>query len=324
MKRILYLCMAIVFIACHKNNDEVPQPDPNKPTPDKPIPDKPKPDNPKPNTPTNAYLYGITIDDSWEETGVTVQQIVSAIKAMPVKPTVRIVMSKGTAIADYKPLFSAVHQVAYVMATPADSEDMKGYKTVDSYVKRFQDSYKELSAYTDFWEVGNEINGEGWMGDNPQFIADKAYGAYKFIRSKNAKTVLVSYYFKPGDQKVTMEDWLKRYIPEDMKKQLDYVLVSYYEDDNGNYQPNWQEVFNNLESIFPSVKLGIGECGNNDYKKYSVQSKVQRAKHYYSMPKYVKNYAGGYFWWYWVQDCVPHQNSEVFKAINSSIKQTLK
>ena len=174
----------LVFIACHKNNDEVPQPDPNKPTP----------------------LYGITIDDSWDKTGVTVQQIVSAIKAMPVKPTVRIVMSKGIAIANYKPLFLAVHQVAYVMATPADSEDMKKYTNVDSYVKRFQDSYKELSAYTDFWEVGNEINGEGWMGDNPQFITDKAYGAYKFIRSKNAKTVLVSYYFKPGDQKVTIED----------------------------------------------------------------------------------------------------------------------
>ena len=147
--------MAIVFIACHKNNDEVPQPDPNKPTPDKPIPDKPKPDNPKPNTPTNAYLYGITIDDSWDKTKVTVQQIVSAIKAMPVKPTVRIVMSKGTAIANYKPLFSAVHQVAYVMATPADSEDMKYYETVDSYVKRFQDSYKVLSAYTDFGDFGS-------------------------------------------------------------------------------------------------------------------------------------------------------------------------
>jgi len=37
------------------------------------------------------------------------------------------------------------------------------------------------------------------------------------------------------------------------------------------------------------------------------------------MPKYVKNYVGGYFWWYWVQDCVPHQNSEVFKAINNSL-----
>ena len=293
--------MTIIFITCHKSNDEAPQSNPNPPT--------------------NTYLYGITIDDSWDKTRVTVQQIVNAIKAMPIKPTVRIVMSKGTAIADYKPLFLAIHQVAYVMATPADSEDMKKYTNVDSYVKRFQDSYKELSAYTDFWEVGNEINGEGkdWLGDNPQFIADKAYGAYKFIRSKNAKTVLVSYYFKPGDQKVTMEDWLKRYIPEDMKKQLDYVLVSYYEDDNDNYQPNWQEVFNNLESIFPSVKLGIGECGNNDYKKYSVQSKVERAKHYYSMPKYVKNYVGGYFWWYWVQDCVPHQNSEVFKAINNSL-----
>ena len=44
MKRILFLCMTIIFITCHKSNDEAPQSNPNPPT--------------------NTYLYGITIDDS--------------------------------------------------------------------------------------------------------------------------------------------------------------------------------------------------------------------------------------------------------------------
>ena len=40
--------MTIIFITCHKSNDEAPQSNPNPPT--------------------NTYLYGITIDDSWDKT----------------------------------------------------------------------------------------------------------------------------------------------------------------------------------------------------------------------------------------------------------------
>ena len=36
---------------------------------------------------------------------------------------------------------------------------------------------------------------------------------------------------------------------------------------------------------------------------------------YYSMPLYSKNYIGGYFWWYYVYDCVPTNGNKVYKAV---------
>jgi len=32
-------------------------------------------------------------------------------------------------------------------------------------------------------------------------------------------------------------------------------------------------------------------------------SKKAMMRRYYTMPRYVQNYVGGYFWWYFVQDC---------------------
>lgn len=268
--------------------------------------------------PLSSYIYGITVDDSWQGK-IKTEQIIEAIKAMSVKPTVRIVMSKDISPQEYKELFSKIHKVAYIMATPVDSYEMKKY-SVSSYLKRFKDSYETLSEYTDIWEIGNEVNGENWLGNNPKLISEKVYSAYKYIRNNNGKTALTSYYFAPGEQKIPMNDWLERYIPSDMKNNLDYVLVSYYEDDNNGYQPEWKKVFEDLEAIFPNSKLGIGECGSTK-KGAGIVSKVKKARHYYTMPKYVKNYIGGYFWWYWVQESVPYKNNKVWEAINDSISK---
>lgn len=273
----------------------------------------------KKTVPLSSYIYGITVDDSWN--GKTkMQHIITAIKAMDVKPTVRIVMSKEISPEKYKKLFEEIHKVAYIMATPVDSYDMKKYDIL-SYLKRFKDSYEALSEYTDLWEIGNEINGEGWLGKNPELISKKAYAAFRYISNNKAKTVLTAYYSAPGEQQISMDKWLIKYIPDDMKKNLDYVLVSYYEDDNNGYQPDWKKIFRNLETIFPNSKLGIGECGNT-HKKATVESKIKMVRHYYTMPKYVKNYIGGYFWWYWVQDSVPHQKNKVWEEINKSMKSS--
>jgi hypothetical protein len=85
-----------------------------------------------------------------------------------------------------------------------------------------------------------------------------------------------------------------------MKTGLDYVWISYYEDDCNNYQPNWQQVFDSLHTIFPYSKLGIGECGTVDPAKKQLY--MQR---YYKMNINTLNYVGGYFWWYFRQDCTP-------------------
>ena len=275
-------------------------------------------------TPVNreipSPMYGITVDDGWGGTE-KLAQIVDAIKAMAVKPTVRIVMSNKIASKEYIPIFSAIHAVAYVLAQPVDSYYMKGYTTVESYRKRFEDAYNSLAEYVDLWEVANEINGEGWLGDNRQFNADKMYAAYKFIRAKGGKTVVVSYETEPEGQEMSMQDWLQKYVPADMKQNLDYLMVSYYEDDNNGYQPDWKTVFGNLQKMFPHTKLAIGECGNTA-KTATTDSKVKMARHYYTMPKHTENFVGGYFWWAWVQDCVPHQNNAVWTAINESAKNS--
>lgn len=85
----------------------------------------------------DTQLYGVTIDDSWyDRTKMT--DIIAALKAMPVKPTVRIVMSKDSSPKSYVNLFRKLHKVAYVMACPVDSYEMNLYKDVNSYRKRLR------------------------------------------------------------------------------------------------------------------------------------------------------------------------------------------
>ena len=239
-------------------------------------------------------LYGFTIDDSWYDE-VKIEDIIEGIKNLPEKPTVRIVMSKDIKAKDYVSLFKEIHKVAYVIAQPVDSFEMNKYKNVESYKNRFEDSYRYLKNYVDIWEIGNEVNGEEWIKENPKFTAKKIYSAYEFIKSKNGITALTPYYFPPEGNKISMRNWLKKYIPADMKNGLDYVFVSYYEDDNDGFQPKWEDIFKNLEKTFPNSKLGIGECGNTA-KNATNQSKIKMINHYYTMPKYTPNYVGGYFW----------------------------
>ena len=156
---------------------------------------------------TQEKLYGITIDDSWYD-DVKIENIIEGIKNLPVKPIVRIVMSKDIKAKDYVSLFRKVHKVAYIMAQPVDSFEMNTYKNVESYRKRFEYSYKYLKDYVDIWEIGNEVNGEEWIKESPEFTAKKIYSAYEFIKSKNGLTALTPYYFPPEENKISMENWL--------------------------------------------------------------------------------------------------------------------
>ena len=107
---------------------------------------------------SNDKIYGLTIDDSWYER-VSLKEVVSSLKKLKTRPTARIVMSKDTEPKEYVKIFREIHKVANVMAEPVDSYEMNLYEDVDSYKKRFKDSYKYLGKYVDIWEIGNEVNG---------------------------------------------------------------------------------------------------------------------------------------------------------------------
>lgn len=262
-------------------------------------------------------MHGITVDDCWYE-DIGMAAVIDAIRDMPVKPTVRIVMSRELAATDYVTLFSQIHEVAYVMACPVDSSDMGYYEDEASYLERFQDAYRVLSPYTDLWEIGNEINGVEWIGQEPGLIVRKVGAANAYIRAQGAKTALTLYYAGPDGQ--DMFQWIAENLPGDLTGNVDFALISYYEDDNEGYIPEWSRIFPAFEAAFPDAKVGIGECGNTA-DDATEASKIARADAYYSMEAPSENYIGGCFWWNWVQDCVPHEGNAVYDEINRLMRR---
>ncbi len=264
---------------------------------------------------TESWIYGITVDDSWYD-DIKREDVIAAIRRMPVKPTVRIVMSEESSAEEYEELFSALHSVAFVMACPVDSYDMKDYEDESAYLRRFQDCFRVLAPYTDIWEIGNEINGVEWIGQKPELIVKKVESANTYIRSKGGKTALTMYYARPENQ--DLFHWMSEYLSDALKKQVDFALISYYEDDNEGYLPDWEKIFSEFEKVFPGAKVGIGECGNTA-ENATETSKIRMARAYYSMKKKSARDIGGYFWWNWVEDCVPRSGKRIYEAIEEAM-----
>ena len=262
-------------------------------------------------------ICGVTIDDSWEVGAPVQKKIIQGLQAFTHKPMARIVYDKNYKASHYSAMTSAIHAAAYVMASPVDSFYMKSF-TRPAYLARFKDYLDTLGNDVDIWEVGNEINGWAWLGKDVPLIVNKMHDAYQEVHNRGKNTALTLYEFKPGDQPVPMLTWAQNNVPADMRSGLNYVLVSYYEDNNEGYQPDWTALFARLQTLFPNAKLGIGECGNTATNA-TTSSKIAMIHHYYEMPKYVANYVGGYFWWTWVKDAIPYQNNQIWNAMNQAM-----
>jgi hypothetical protein len=233
-------------------------------------------------------MLGVTIDSV-----DNVSQIVESLASLCRKPTARIVFDE-VGPEKYVAPVKRIHDVSYVMGEILDSYFVKNYD-VEEYVERAGQYVDALSSSVDIWEVGNEINGQ-WLGDTPTVVA-KMTGAYDVVTAKGGRTALTLYHDQSSDG---MLWWAQKYVPEHMKQGLDYVFVSFYEDDQGGIKPDWQYVFKRLAEMFPNSKVGFGEVGTrfHSFKK----SYISR---YYGMKIAQPRYVGGYFWWYFKQDMVP-------------------
>jgi hypothetical protein len=74
--------------------------------------------------------------------------------------------------------------------------------------------------------------------------------------------------------------------------------------------PYGNKVFDRLHKIFPKAKLGFGEAGTEKCHKKAIYMKL-----YYSLKITTPNYVGGYFWWYYAQDCIP-KSKTLWKTID--------
>lgn len=180
-----------------------------------------------------------------------------------------------------------------------------------------------LGSNVDVWEIGNEINGEWVCAKNAskctsaqtQAVVDRIQGAYDVVRQSGGKTAL-TLYFNDGcwaSPENEMFTWAQKNVPQALKQGLDYVYVSYYEDDCNGLQPDWNAVFSKLATMFPNSYVGFGECGTTQSSR-----KAAYVKRYYSTTINDPRYVGGYFWWYFAEDMVP-RTQPLWGVLNNTI-----
>lgn len=255
-------------------------------------------------------LYGVTVDDVSGLPSIT-----EALSKLSRTPTTRIVFDEFQPASSYRQAAVAIHQVSYVMGEILDSQYMNTV-SVQGYLDRTSEYLSTLGDMVDIWEIGNEINGE-WLGKNVDVVA-KMSGAYDLAKSQGRTAALTLYYNQdcwsnPSNEMFT---WAQSNIPDRMKLGLDYVLVSYYEEDCNNLKPDWNAVFAKLSAMFPNSKLGFGEVGTSN-----ALTKAAYLQRYYALKPPVANYVGGYFWWYFREDMVPY-TQPLWSTLNDAIAST--
>ena len=251
----------------------------------------------------------MTVDDV-----SSLPSITEALSKLSRTPTTRIVFDEYQPASSYRAAAVAINKVSYVMGEILDSFYLPT-ETVQGYLNRTNEYLSTLGDVVDIWEIGNEINGE-WLGTNADVVA-KMTGAYDIVKGQGRTTALTLYYNQDCWSKRSNEmfTWADANIPARMKQGLDYVLVSYYEEDCNNLKPDWNAVFTKLSTMFPNSKIGFGEVGTTKTDKAAY---LQR---YYALKPPVPNYVGGYFWWYFKQDMVP-STKPLWSTLNQAIAAT--
>ena len=264
-----------------------------------------------------APLHGITVDKV-----SPLPDIVDSIGHLSRKMTTRIVYDPGKKAGEYREATVEIGKVSFVMGEIVDSFFMKCY-TVSEHRERTKEYVDALGDIVDIWEIGNEINGDWTYGSTAKCkpgasvkstaetdVAVKMAEAYDYVKLKGKAAELTLYYNKGCGEPPSHEmfTWAESNIPERMKQGLDYVLISYYEDDCHGLQPDWPAVFQQLSRMFPHSKIGFGECGAQ-HRRASYNTKKQYIDRYYRRQIPLANFVGGCFWWYFRQDMVPYKDS---------------
>lgn len=276
---------------------------------------------------------------------------------------------------------------AGVMVNLIDSHDMYSFSSVETYRQMVQTYLNKLGKIVDVWEIGNEVNGEwvGWktdksgnvimddgrkipirdmddklMGPKRTLVSQQIAGAYQEVldyekrTGTDLKTALTLYYNDDQEKNKCWEKpeyemfaWAGAYIDGPIKKDLDYVFLSFYEDKNDcpilKNNPaldaqTWVKIFNQVSGVFGSAnpekgKLGFGEfgpqcydcedsrtCGSCKKAKLDFIPRYYITYHQALIKAKVPKYIGGFFYWYFYQDMVQNKDKEVWTKLESVTK----
>jgi hypothetical protein len=261
-------------------------------------------------------LYGVTVDDT-----TNLSDIVASSRALGHMPVTRVYFNVREPASYYAAAVSTLQPVSYVMGELLDSSDSRHIGT-RAYNKRVQSYLALLGNSVDLWEIGNEVNGN-WTG-RYSAVEAKLTSAYNDVTAAGKRTALTLYYnVGCGDDPreldpVTFSD---RYVPPTVRNGLDYVLLSYYETNCHGIRPSaatWTAYFARLHSLYPHALLGFGEIGmDNPATNASLGTARSLMAYYYGLGIDLPYYIGGYFWWYYDEDCLPYASKPLWGTLQA-------
>lgn len=239
------------------------------------------------------------------------------------RPTVRIVFQQGTGPGHYARVVRRLRGDAYLMGQILDSTAVRR-TTVREYRNRTRAFVRRFGRRFDFYEIGNELNGE-WLG-RPRTINAKVAAAYDVVEKQHARlglrSVITLNYWPSRD--CYAHDWeatlpFARRMPRRVRQGVDMVLLSFYETAcSPRARPTAHQLGSTLRSlarIFPHARVGIGELGAQGRadglpRDPTLAEKERIARRYIGMHDRLRadvgpRFVGGYFWWYYATDAVP-------------------
>jgi hypothetical protein len=264
-------------------------------------------------------LYGVTVDDI-----SALRRIVTSLRHLPERPTVRVYFDVHEPASYYAAAVRELRPVSYVMGELLDSADETSIST-SAFKQRVKSYLSALGARVDLWEIGNEVNGD-WTGPYST-VSAKLTAAYQEVHAAGGRTALTLYYnVRCGDGPAELSPlaFSRRYVPAAVRNGLDYVFLSYYEDDCRGIRPAlaaWTGYFERLHALYPHARLGFGEIGlDSPVTSKTTGPAWSLMRHYYGLPIHLPYFAGGYFWWYYAEDCVPQESKPLCSSMRSAFE----
>lgn len=267
-------------------------------------------------------LSGVTADDVSAP-----GRLAASFRHLPVRPVTRLYFDVRQPPAAYAAAVRALHPVSYLMGELLDSSDERSITTA-AYRLRVRAYLAAFGTAIDIWEIGNEVNGN-WTGPYPAAAA-KLRAAYRLAAARRLRTALTLYYNAGcGDGRGELGPlaFSRRYVPARIRDGLGYVFLSYYEDQCGGRRPGaraWTGYFRSLHALYPHARLGFGEIGLARPVTAATRPAARSLiRYYYGLRVRLPYYAGGYFWWYYAEDCLPYRKRPLWRAVSAGFRAEL-
>jgi hypothetical protein len=253
-----------------------------------------------------------------------VAQTTAALQNLPKAPTTRLYFDVQEPAGYYTAAVDALRPVSYLMGELLDSSDETSIATA-AYNTRVNSYLAAFGSKVDLWEIGNEVNGN-WTGSYPT-VAAKLTSAYNDVTAAGKRTALTLYYnVGCGDGPAELDPlaFSRAYVPATVRNGLSYVLLSYYEDDCNGIRPSaatWTAYFQQLHALYPNAQLGFGEVGLNDpVTAKTTASATSLMSYYYGISIKLPYFTGGYFWWYFAEDCLPYTSKPLWRVLGNGFQ----